>query len=66
MHCVVPERQGPKGLAAKLNAAWHKAHPMPPRATLAQRVAWHRQHAKHCGCRPIPPGVLKAMRKGAA
>jgi len=55
-------------VASKLNAKWHLAHPMAPRATLAQRVAWHRQHAKHCGCRPIPATVRQAMRrvKGSA
>ena len=34
-----------------MNARWHDAHPMPPRATLDQRVAWHVAHAKACGCR---------------
>jgi hypothetical protein len=40
-----------------MNAAWHSKHPIPPRATLAQRAAWHLAHAKHCGCRPIPKTV---------
>jgi hypothetical protein len=41
----------------KANAAWHQKHRMPPRATMEQRVAWHREHAKHCACRPIPASV---------
>jgi len=41
-----------------MNAVWHRRHPMPRSATLAQRVRWHRAHAKHCGCRPIPPPLV--------
>jgi hypothetical protein len=40
-----------------INAAWHERHPMPAKPTLAQRVAWHQEHAKHCGCRDIPPAI---------
>ena len=40
-----------------MNNAWHRAHPMPPRATAAQRLAWHKAHAKACGCRPIPASL---------
>jgi len=46
----------------KINAPWHAKHPMPPRATMAQRIKWHRAHAKHCACRPIPKTVEAAMR----
>jgi hypothetical protein len=38
---------------AKINAAWHQAHRMPKNPTIDQRIAWHIDHAKHCGCRPI-------------
>ncbi|MEX0853915.1 MAG: hypothetical protein WD036_11635 [Bauldia sp.] len=37
----------------KINAAWHRAHPMPKTATLDQRIAWHIAHAQACGCREI-------------
>jgi hypothetical protein len=37
---------------------------MPARATIDQRVAWHREHARHCACRPIPPKLLELMRAG--
>jgi uncharacterized protein (DUF1697 family) len=37
-----------------LNAAWHEKHPLAKRATLAQRIAWHREHEQRCGCRPMP------------
>jgi hypothetical protein len=44
-----------------INADWHQAHPMPKRATLAQRAAWHAEHAKVCGCRPVPKSVQSAV-----
>lgn len=43
-----------------MNAAWHAEHPMPPHATLEQRVAWHREHAVACGCRK-PPDKIQAI-----
>ena len=45
-----------------LDRQWHEKHRMPERPTDDQRVAWHREHAKVCGCRPIPRGVLELMR----
>ena len=46
-----------------INARWHALNPMPPRATLAQRVSWHVRHAKMCGCREIPVSVVRALRR---
>jgi hypothetical protein len=46
-----------------MNRSWHEKHPMPSRATMAQRIKWHRAHAKHCACRPIPRSVREAMRE---
>lgn len=46
-----------------INATWHKRHPMPMGSTLDQRVKWHVAHAKACGCRAIPPTVLKELRR---
>lgn len=46
-----------------MNANWHKAHPMPPRPTLAERVAWHRGHAEHCACRPVPTRLRALLSK---
>lgn len=48
---------------SKINAAWHDAHPMPRNATLDQRIAWHVEHARHCGCRPIPEKLRAEMTK---
>jgi hypothetical protein len=41
-----------------MNTEWHQAHPMPHKATLAQRVSWHRLHAENCNCRPMPPDIM--------
>src|SRR5208282_5705777 len=45
----------------KTNRAWHAAHVMPTAPTLQQRIAWHRAHAKHCGCRPVPAKLQKLV-----
>jgi hypothetical protein len=50
----------------KLNARWHAAHPMPPRATMPQRVTWHLAYAKACGCREIPESVVAQLKRRAA
>jgi len=44
-----------------INAAWHLGHPMPKNPKPEQRIAWHLDHAQHCGCRGIPAGVLDLM-----
>jgi predicted DNA-binding protein (MmcQ/YjbR family) len=45
-----------------LNEAWHRKHPMPRNPSLAQRLAWHREHADRCGCRPIPAKLAAQMK----
>ncbi len=47
----------------KLNGEWHKQHPMPKNPTMQERVKWHIDHAKECGCRPIPKGVQVEIDK---
>lgn len=49
-----------------LNAEWHRRNVMPKNATTEQRIAWHVEHAKYCGCRPIPPKLKQLMRQTAA
>jgi hypothetical protein len=46
-----------------INKDWHLAHPMPPKATLDQRVAWHLEHARRCSCRGIPAGILAELKR---
>ena len=47
----------------KINAAWHRAHPMPKNPTLDQRIEWHLAHAKACGCRKIAGKLRDEMVK---
>lgn len=51
----------------KMNQVWHKANRMPAKATLEQRIRWHREHAANCACRPIPAGLqAEVARRGLA
>lgn len=53
--------------AMPVNAAWHKANPMPSRATLGQRIKWHLERQKECACREIPPRLqAEIKRRGLA
>ncbi len=47
----------------KLNKDWHAQNQMPAHPTVAVRLHWHLEHAKHCGCRPIP-AKLMALKAG--
>lgn len=52
-----------------MNADWHRAHPMPPRATEQQRVEWHLEHTELCACREVPPGLrekVEVLRRARA
>lgn len=49
-----------------INAAWHKTHLMPPRATPAQRLKWHEAHARHCDCRPLTAAMRTKLRQAVA
>ena len=49
----------------RLNADWHRAHPMPKNPSLAQRIAWHEEHSGVCGCRPMPDSIAAALRARA-
>jgi hypothetical protein len=46
-----------------VNAAWHKANQMPPKATLDQRIKWRLEHNKACACREIPPRLQAEITK---
>jgi len=50
-----------------LNRTWHAQHRLGAKASLDDRVRWHIEHAKVCGCRPIPRLVLEEIeRRGLA
>jgi hypothetical protein len=44
-----------------INATWHRAHRMPKRPTTEQRLDWHREHARMCQCREVPPALQALM-----
>jgi hypothetical protein len=48
---------------SKINKVWHLAHPMPKSPSLQQRIEWHLEHAKYCGCRQIPDKLKTEMKK---
>jgi len=47
----------------KINATWHRAHPMPKNPTLDQRIEWHVAHARACGCREITGKLLEEFKR---
>jgi hypothetical protein len=53
-------------MMGRIDREWHEAHPMPERATLEQRIAWHLDHAKHCGCRAMPARIRQEIERPAA
>ncbi|HUD07799.1 MAG TPA: hypothetical protein VMQ52_01855 [Candidatus Saccharimonadales bacterium] len=46
-----------------MNKLWHEKNTMPKKPSLGQRLHWHKQHLKHCGCRK-PPEALAKLLKG--
>ena len=48
--------------AKKVNGEWHRSHRMPVNPTRAQRVEWHAEHEKVCGCRPVPPRLVDEVK----
>jgi hypothetical protein len=46
----------------RINSEWHAANRMPKKATPAQKIAWHLQHAQVCGCRPMPKSIENEIK----
>jgi uncharacterized protein YdhG (YjbR/CyaY superfamily) len=49
-----------------MNPDWHRQHVLPKGASLDQRIAWHREHARRCACRPIPSKIRDEMTRDPA
>ena len=45
-------------LPAEVKRRVAREHPIPRKATMAERVNWHIAHAKACACREIPRTIL--------
>jgi len=41
----------------KINKKWHTKNPMPKKTTLNERIQWHVNHSRECGCRSIPESI---------
>lgn len=48
-----------------MNVEWHSMNAMPKSATTDQRIAWHTEHQRCCGCRPIPAKLKGLMQRKA-
>ena len=46
-----------------INKEWHQKHKMPKNATEKERISWHIEHEKHCGCRRMPESLRKKLEK---
>jgi hypothetical protein len=46
-----------------INEEWHKKHKMPKTASMDEKINWHYEHRKVCGCRPPPKNVLKELEE---
>jgi hypothetical protein len=51
------------GSGEAMNKEWHKQHTMPSAANEQQRIQWHLEHTKHCGCRPFPKKLAEKMKE---
>lgn len=43
-----------------MNKIWHELNPMPKKPSIDDRVRWHLDHSKNCGCRK-PPKDIQAV-----
>ncbi|MDX1601703.1 MAG: hypothetical protein R3209_01435 [Salinimicrobium sediminis] len=50
-------------MEGKINREWHALHKMPKNPGMDQRIAWHLEHAQHCGCRKIEGKLAEEMKK---
>jgi hypothetical protein len=47
----------------EINANWHKDHPMPHHPSKEQRIRWHTEHVRWCGCQPMPKGIEEELQR---
>jgi hypothetical protein len=45
-----------------MNKQWHAENTMPPKATLEQRIQWHKEHQIHCACREVPKNLQPSIK----
>lgn len=47
----------------KINKEGHLNNKMPKNPNLEQRINWHYEHSKYCGCRKPTGGLLEELKK---
>jgi len=47
----------------KIDKEWHLKNHLPSKANLHQKIQWHADHARVCGCREIPEKIKVEMAK---
>ena len=45
-----------------MNREWHLAHVLGSKAPMDQRIEWHLEHVRVCGCAPVPASVMAEIR----
>jgi hypothetical protein len=45
-----------------MNKEWHSKNQMPLKATLEQRIQWHREHQQQCACREVPKSLSSYIK----
>ena len=53
-------------MTPSFNKQWHAEHRLGKGAGLDDRIQWHLEHDKVCGCRPIPDAILKEIERRRA
>ncbi|HME52077.1 MAG TPA: hypothetical protein VKM55_07655 [Candidatus Lokiarchaeia archaeon] len=46
-----------------INKEWHASNKLPRNAKLDDRIKWHLEHEKNCGCRSIPENLKEEIKK---
>jgi len=46
-----------------VNRGWHLKNKMPKNPTQNQRMEWHIEHMKNCGCRKPTEKILREIKK---
>lgn len=45
----------------KINRGWHQKNHLSKKATLSQKIQWHVDHTRECGCREIPKNIQQKL-----
>jgi hypothetical protein len=47
----------------RINKEWHQNNRMPKNPSMDERIRWHREHADHCKCRPVPEKLKNEIKQ---